>query len=93
MDACNLDTVCLGDFCSCGDIIINIPNLNIGTYTMFAKFNGVLIKREIEVVETDKIVIPNEFNENYSYLIKFMDSDNNIINDTWYSLNIMPCHH
>lgn len=91
MDACNLDTVCLGDFCSCGDITLFIRSIKEGNYTMFAKFNGILLDVDIYSEGGGLITIPNIFNEDYTYTIWFVDESNAILNNTRYSLRILPC--
>lgn len=91
MNACTKNVVCLGDYCSCGDISLEISGMPLGQYTCIAEFNGVKIKQEVIVDTFGKVTLNNIFNENYVHLICFIDSNGIVLNDTWYSLNIKPC--
>lgn len=91
MDACTKNIVCLGDFCSCGDILLNIPGLVLGEYRVVALFNGVKIRQYVTVTEVGKAMIENVFNEDYVHYIYFIDENDDIVNDTWYSITIKPC--
>lgn len=91
MGACAQNIICLGTFCSCGDIEISIPTGSETTLKMVAEFNGVRIKNEITVANTDKITIPNIFNENYTHIIHFVTADGDVLNDEYYSIKIEPC--
>ena len=90
MSACNQDIVCLGTFCSCGDIELPITS-NDSTLILVSSFNGVQLKRVINVANQTTLTIPNIFNEKYTHIIHFVKPDGNILNNQYYSLSIESC--
>jgi hypothetical protein len=90
--ACIDEIVCLGEACSCGNQIeLPLVAQHTGIYRMIAKFNGVRITRNIEVIEGENIVIPNVFNENYTHEIWFETQSGALVNDVHYSIKLVFC--
>lgn len=90
--ACFREIICLGEYCSCGDIItINLASTITGIITMHVKFNGIVITRPVEVSVSANIEVPNVFNDNYTHEIWFTTSTGEILNDTSYSIKIVYC--
>lgn len=90
--ACVDEIICLGEVCSCGDTIeIPLVAETTGVFTLFAKFNGVRITRQIPFIEGDNIILPNVFNENYLHEIWFQDVSGNKYNDVNYSIRMVYC--
>lgn len=90
--ACINEIVCLGNYCSCGDdVTINLTALHTGTYHMTAEFNGTFLSVKVPVVNGEKIVVPNIFNENYTHVISF--TINSIpVYDTDFSIKMVVCN-
>lgn len=90
--ACVENIECLGEYCSCGDNIqLNLPSPITGELELRVEFNGVVMRRVIDVEEDVDIVVPNMFNENYTHVISFYNSEGDLINDTKYSIKIIIC--
>lgn len=81
----------LGQFCSYDDINLTIPNIPIGEYTLVVVFNGVQITQPIDITTANEVTIKNIFNENYTYTLYLTDTYGNAINNTGYSITIIPC--
>lgn len=88
--ACVENIECLGEYCSCGYILISVISPITGTLNMRAEFNGVAITREVPVVMGQGIMIPNIFNENYTHIISFYNNGV-LLNDTSYSIKTIYC--
>lgn len=89
--ACIEKIVCLGNFCSCGNIsITDLISPITGQIRMEVEFNGSTIVKNISAVNGSSIVIPNVFNENYTHILSFYI--NGILwNDEKYSIRVTPC--
>lgn len=84
MECCKEEITCLGCFCSCdSEFDTGIASTSTGTAKIRAKFNGVVLEREVSVTAGESIIIPNIFNENYTHLIE--------IQGAWYSIKVNPC--
>jgi len=59
------------------------------TLHMVYEFNGTAVRTDIEAEAGQFLVVPNTFNENYSYKIAFYKSDGSLLNDTCYILKTM----
>lgn len=90
--ACVDEIICLGEVCSCGDSIeLPLVAETTGVYTLFAKFNGVRITRQVPFVEGENIIVPNVFNENYLHEIWFQDVLGDKYKEVNYSLKLVYC--
>lgn len=88
---CSQDIVCLGEYCSCGDsITLRIASPVTGGITMSARFNGVRITRQVQVVAGQEITVPNIFNENFTHIIGFY-SNGSPVWDNEYSIRTVIC--
>lgn len=89
---CVKEIYCLGCYCSCDDTItLKLEADSDGIWTMYAKFNGVVLTASVSVVNGENITIPNIFNENYTHTIWFKKEDESIFNNRHYSLKTVPC--
>lgn len=90
--ACVDEIICLGEVCSCGDTVeIPLVAETTGTFTMFAKFNGIRITRQIAFIEGENIILPNVFNENYLHEIWFNNLAGDKYKDVNYSIKMVYC--
>jgi len=82
---------CLGDFCSCGEIIIHdIISGITGEIKMRVQFERTIIEKVIFVEEGYPFILPNIFNENYDHLVTF-HYNNQVLNGVQYELKIVSC--
>lgn len=89
--ACIDNIICLGTFCSCGNITITeLISPITGQIRMEAEFNNSLITRNISVSNGSPISVPNVFNENYTHIVSFY-VNNELLNDAFYSIKIVNC--
>lgn len=89
---CAEEIVCLGEVCSCGSAV-ELPLIAeiTGVVVMNVRFNGVTIKRDVNIVSGQNITVPNVFNENYLHEIWFEDSDGVLYNNVHFSIKTVYC--
>lgn len=69
------------------EIELVFPATETGSWIFSYEFNGVWKGESIDVVDTENVVLPWVFNENYIHVIKFFDSEGDLLNDTCYKLD------
>ena len=62
-----------------------------GDMTAIVSFNGVINQSVFGVVDGEAIVIPSALlNENYTHVLELYNEDNELVNDTCYTLDVRP---
>lgn len=69
------------------EIELVFPATETGSWIFSYEFNGRWFGGSIDVVNTENVVLPWVFNENYIHVIKFFDSEGDLLNDTCYKLD------
>lgn len=89
---CAEEIVCLGEVCSCGSTV-ELPLVAeiTGVVVLNVRFNGVTIKRDVNLVSGQNITVPNVFNENYKHHIYFETTTGVKYLDTVYSIQVITC--
>ena len=89
---CCPNTVCINCFVvPCTESIeLNLVATTTEVLMMVYTFNHANIKTNIDAVTGENIVIPNNFNEDYSNPVRFYKADGTLYNNTCYILNTMP---
>lgn len=90
--SCKETIICKGTHCSCAESFeLDLIAPSTGIYEMKAKFNGVIITRQIEVIANQNIRIVNVFNECYTTIISFFDSNSEPVFETSFSIKTLSC--
>ena len=90
--SCKEIIICKGTHCSCAEIFeLDLIAPSTGIYEMKAKFNGIVITRQIEVADGENIKVPNVFNECYTTILNFFDSNSEPVFETSFSIKTIPC--
>lgn len=87
----NLEKVCI-EAGNCQESILIDESSNVtGSAKLVWYFNGSKYSSDIELVEDEPILIPNNFNDNYKHTLKVILSDGSVYKDTLFLINIKPC--